>query len=62
MVDDSRPGQANTVITADLIDEVDDFLKSYSHVTLQMLAAKVDVGVETVWATVSSNSLARNRN
>ncbi|GFY61300.1 hypothetical protein TNIN_463571 [Trichonephila inaurata madagascariensis] len=41
--DDQRPGQANTVITSDLIDKVDDLVRSDRRVTLRMLALKVDV-------------------
>ena len=41
MVDDPRPGQANIVITADLIDKTDD-----------ILATKMDVSVGKVWTIV----------
>ncbi|KAH7937966.1 hypothetical protein HPB49_018348 [Dermacentor silvarum] len=37
LVNDPRPGQANTVITADLIDKVDDRVRSDRRVTLGML-------------------------
>ncbi|KAF8764960.1 hypothetical protein HNY73_022983 [Argiope bruennichi] len=47
-VDDPRPGQGNTDITADLIDKVDDLVRSDRCVTLQMLAVKVDASVGTV--------------
>ncbi|GFX40210.1 HTH_48 domain-containing protein [Trichonephila clavipes] len=40
--DDQRPGQANTVITSDLIDKVDDLVRSGRRVTSRMLALKVD--------------------
>ncbi|GFU50562.1 histone-lysine N-methyltransferase SETMAR [Trichonephila clavipes] len=39
--DDQRPGQANTVITSDLIDKVDDLVRRDRLVTLRMLALKV---------------------
>ncbi|GFY75737.1 HTH_48 domain-containing protein [Trichonephila inaurata madagascariensis] len=45
--DDQRPGQANTVITSDLIDKVDDLVRSDRRVTLRMLALKVDVSYGT---------------
>ncbi|GFY58103.1 HTH_48 domain-containing protein [Trichonephila inaurata madagascariensis] len=38
VVDDQRPGQANTVITRDLIDKVDNLVRSDRRVTLQMMA------------------------
>ncbi|GFX13414.1 HTH_48 domain-containing protein [Trichonephila clavipes] len=50
--DDQKPGQANTVITSDLIDKVDDLVRSDRRVTLRMLALKVDVSYGTVWTTV----------
>ncbi|GFW70552.1 HTH_48 domain-containing protein [Trichonephila clavipes] len=50
--DDQRPGQANTVITSDLIDKVDDLVRSDRRVTLRMLALKVNVSYGTVWAIV----------
>ncbi|GFW98758.1 histone-lysine N-methyltransferase SETMAR [Trichonephila clavipes] len=50
--DDQRPGQANTVITSDLIDKVDDLVRSDRRVTLRMLALKVDVSYGTVWTIV----------
>ena len=37
LVDDSRSGQANTVITVDLIDKMDDLVRSDSHMTTRML-------------------------
>lgn len=52
LVDDPRPGQANTVITADLVDKVDDLVTTDRRVTLQILALKVDVSVGTVWTIV----------
>ena len=52
MADNPRPDQANTVITADLIDKEDDLVKSDCHVTLRKLAAKVDGSVGTVWTIV----------
>ncbi|KAF8790299.1 Protein GVQW3 like protein [Argiope bruennichi] len=52
LVDDPRPGQANTVTTADLINKVDDLVRSDRRVTLRMLAVKVDVSVETEWTIV----------
>ncbi|KAF8790989.1 hypothetical protein HNY73_005927 [Argiope bruennichi] len=48
LVDDSRPGQANTVITADLVDKVDEVVRSDLRVTLRMLPVKVNVSVGTV--------------
>nr|GFY49697.1 hypothetical protein TNIN_495821 [Trichonephila inaurata madagascariensis] len=39
--DDQRPGQANTVITSDLIDKVDDLVGSDRRVTLRMFGAEV---------------------
>ena len=50
--DDPRPGQANIVITSDLIDKVDDLVRSDRRVTLRMLAVKVDVSYGTVWTIV----------
>ncbi|GFT81556.1 HTH_48 domain-containing protein [Trichonephila clavipes] len=50
--DDQRPGQANTVITSDLIDKVDDLVRSDRRVTLRMLALKVDVSCGIVWTIV----------
>ncbi|GFV40866.1 histone-lysine N-methyltransferase SETMAR [Trichonephila clavipes] len=50
--DDQRPGQANTVITSDLIDKVDDLVRGDRRVTLRMLALKVDVSYGTVWTIV----------
>ncbi|KAH7949075.1 hypothetical protein HPB49_004954 [Dermacentor silvarum] len=52
VVDDPRPGQANTSIMADLIDKVDDLVRSDRRVTLGMLAMKVDVSAGTVWTIV----------
>ncbi|KAF8770305.1 Protein GVQW3 like protein [Argiope bruennichi] len=52
LVDDPRPGQANTVTTADLIDKVDDLVRSDRRVTLRILAVKVDVSVGKVWTIV----------
>ena len=46
--DDPRSGQANTVIMADLIDKVEDLVRSYCDVTFRMFAAKVDVIVGRV--------------
>ena len=45
---DPRPGQANTVITADLIVKVDDLVRRDCHVTLRMLAAKMDASIGTM--------------
>ncbi|GFY62210.1 HTH_48 domain-containing protein [Trichonephila inaurata madagascariensis] len=50
--DDQRPGQANTVITSDLIDKVNDLVRSDRLVTLRMMALKVDVSYGTVWTIV----------
>ncbi|XP_015913054.2 histone-lysine N-methyltransferase SETMAR-like [Parasteatoda tepidariorum] len=50
--DDPRPGQANTVITSDLINKVDDLVRSDRRLTLRMLAVKVDVSYGTVWTIV----------
>ncbi|XP_035232754.1 protein GVQW3-like [Stegodyphus dumicola] len=50
--DDPRPGQVITVIISDLIDKVDDQVRSDRRVTLQMLAVKVDISYETVWIIV----------
>ncbi|GFV39697.1 integrase catalytic domain-containing protein [Trichonephila clavipes] len=47
--DDQRPGQANIVITSNLIDKVDDLVRSDRRVTLRM---KVDVSYGTVWTIV----------
>ncbi|KAF8791752.1 UNC93-like protein like [Argiope bruennichi] len=52
LVDDPRPGQANRIIAADLIDKVDDLVRSDQNVTLRMLAVKVDVSIGTVWTIV----------
>ncbi|KAF8787767.1 Protein GVQW3 like protein [Argiope bruennichi] len=43
-----RPGQANTVITADLIDKMEVLVRSDRRVTLRTLAVKVDASVETL--------------
>ncbi|XP_035209189.1 uncharacterized protein LOC118183704 [Stegodyphus dumicola] len=45
-------GEANAVITSDLIDKVDDVVRSDRRVALQMLAVKVDVNYGTVWTIV----------
>ncbi|GFW41987.1 HTH_48 domain-containing protein [Trichonephila clavipes] len=50
--DDQRPGQANTVITSDLIGKVDDLVRNDRRVTLRMLALKVDASYGTVWTIV----------
>ncbi|GFY61296.1 hypothetical protein TNIN_446741 [Trichonephila inaurata madagascariensis] len=50
--DDQRPGQTNTVITSNFIDKVDDLVRSDRHVTLRMLALKVDVSYGTMWTIV----------
>ncbi|GFV42290.1 HTH_48 domain-containing protein [Trichonephila clavipes] len=50
--DDQRPGQANTVIMSDLIDKVDDLVRSDRPVTLRMLPLKVDISYGTVWTIV----------
>ncbi|XP_037564471.1 histone-lysine N-methyltransferase SETMAR-like [Dermacentor silvarum] len=52
LVDDPRPGQANTVVTADLIEKLDDLVRSDRRVTLRMLAVKFDVSIGTVWTIV----------
>ncbi|KAF8781518.1 Protein GVQW3 like protein [Argiope bruennichi] len=52
LVDDPRSGQANSVITADLIDKVDYLVRNDRPVTLRMLAMKMDVSVGTVWTIV----------
>ena len=41
--------QANTAIAADLIDKVDDTVRSDCHVTLRMMAKNEDVSVGTMW-------------
>ncbi|GFW15321.1 HTH_48 domain-containing protein [Trichonephila clavipes] len=50
--DDQRLDQANTVITSDLIDKVDDLVRSDRRVTLRMLVLKMDVSYGTVWTIV----------
>ncbi|XP_035214050.1 protein GVQW3-like [Stegodyphus dumicola] len=50
--DDPRPGPSNSVITSDLIDKVNDQMRSDRRVTLRMLAVKVDVSYGTVWTIV----------
>ncbi|GFU10221.1 histone-lysine N-methyltransferase SETMAR [Trichonephila clavipes] len=50
--DHQRQGQSNTAITSDLIDKVDDLVRSDLRVTLRMLALKVDVSYGTVWTIV----------
>ncbi|GFY67044.1 histone-lysine N-methyltransferase SETMAR, partial [Trichonephila inaurata madagascariensis] len=50
--DDQRPGQANTVITSDLIDKVDGLVRNDRRVTLRMLDLKMDVSYRTVWTIV----------
>ncbi|GFW88210.1 DDE_3 domain-containing protein [Trichonephila clavipes] len=47
--DDQRPGQANTVITSDLIDKVDDLVRSDRRVTLRM---RMDASYGPVWTIV----------
>lgn len=54
MVDDLRPGQVNTVIVVDLIDKVDDLVRSDRHVILRILAVKLDVTIGTVWTIVQN--------
>ena len=56
LVDDPRSGQTNTVIKADLIDNVDDLVRCDYHVILRMLVTKVNVSVRTVW-TIIHNKL-----
>ena len=48
LVDDPRPGLANTVTTVDLIDKMNDIVRSDCHVTMGMLAEKVDISIGTV--------------
>ncbi|GFY48506.1 HTH_48 domain-containing protein [Trichonephila inaurata madagascariensis] len=50
--DDQRPGQANIVITSDLIDKLDYLVRSDRRVTLRVLALKMDVSYGTVWTVV----------
>ena len=52
LVDDSIPGQKNTVITVDLIYKVDGLVRNDCHVTLRILAEKVDASVGTMWIVV----------
>ena len=52
LVDDLIPGQANTVIIADLIDKMDDLVRSDCHITLRMLLVKMDVSIGTMWIFV----------
>ena len=59
LADDPRPGQANKVITADLINKVDDLVGSDSRVTLRLLAAKVDVSVGTMRTIVHGRLRSR---
>ncbi|KAF8791822.1 Protein GVQW3 like protein [Argiope bruennichi] len=59
LVDDPRQGQANTVITADLINKMDDLVRSDRRVILRMLAVKVDVSVGTVWTIIHDRFLYR---
>ncbi|KAF8765210.1 hypothetical protein HNY73_023198 [Argiope bruennichi] len=47
-----RDQARKTVTTADLIDKVDDLVRSDRRVILRMLAVKVDVSVGTGWTTV----------
>ena len=47
LVDGLRPCQAHKVITADLIDKVEDLVRSDRRVALRMLAAKVVISVGT---------------
>ncbi|GFY70981.1 HTH_48 domain-containing protein, partial [Trichonephila inaurata madagascariensis] len=54
-----RPGQANTVITSDLIDKVNDLVRSDRRVTLRLLALKVDVSYGTVWTIVHDRSIKK---
>ena len=48
MIDNPRQGQANTVIMVDLTQKVDDLARSVCHVTMRMLAKKVDIRVGIV--------------
>ena len=48
LVDVPGPGQANTVIMVDLTQKVDDLARSVCHVTMRMLAKKVDIRVGIV--------------
>lgn len=48
----TRDQARQTVITADLVDKVDDLVTTDRRVTLQILALKVDVSVGTVWTIV----------
>ncbi|GFY76017.1 HTH_48 domain-containing protein [Trichonephila inaurata madagascariensis] len=50
--DDQRSGQANTIITNNLIEMVGVLVRSDRRVTLPMLAPKVDVSYGTVWTMV----------
>ena len=59
MVDDPRPRQANKVITVELIDKVDDLVRSDCHVTLRILAEIVDVSIGTVWTIVQERLRCR---
>ena len=52
LVDDPTPGQANTVITVDFIDKMNDLVRSNCHVTLRMLAKNKNVSVGRVWTII----------
>ena len=52
LVHDPRTGQAHKVITAGPIDKVDDLVRSYRHVSLRMVAVKMDISVGTVLTIV----------
>ena len=49
---DPRPGQANKVITAELIDKVNDLVRSDWRVTMRMLAVMVGASVGIVGTIV----------
>ena len=52
LVDNLRLDQGSTVITVDLIQKLDDLVRSDCNVTLRMLAEKSDASVRTVWTIV----------
>lgn len=50
--DDPRPGQANTVITAELIDKVNDLVRNDRRIRIRILAGMIEASVGTVWTIV----------
>ena len=47
-----RQGQAKTLIMAELMNKLDDLVRSDCHAILRLKAENVDVRVQTVWTII----------